>query len=236
MTRLVGYMLASCFVLGTVLAEAQEKQWMAVMVNGKKVGYYKKQRIANADSVITTELMAYEIDAGTDKIDLLSVNETVETTTGKLMRFRKESIQNDVKRRLVGQVVGDTLHVAGLVNDKKSIDMMSWPEDVVMIEGRRLLALKHGLKPGTKYHPRQFMVDFMAIADVVIEVGERSDVQIFDQVEQLTEIREVLRVRGQALSTLMYINDQMRTMKAIIPQLSMEMIDCNEVYAMTPPE
>ena len=77
----VGCIFASFFVLGPVLAEAQEKQWMAVMVNGKKVGYYKKQRVAKADRVVTTELMTYTINAGTGKIDVLAVTETVETAS-----------------------------------------------------------------------------------------------------------------------------------------------------------
>jgi len=232
--------LTVCFwvllVVGLGVGEAQEAQWMAVLVNGKKVGYYKKTRVANADSVVTTELMTYEIDAGTDKVELLSVSETVETALGKLIRFRKESVQKDLKRRVLGHVVGDTLHVAGVVNDQKSLKMLDWYDDVQMVEGRRLQALKHGLKPGTKYHARKFMVDFMAIVEVSVEVHEPVDVQLIDRVERLTETRERLQMHGQTLNSISYRNDQMRPMKIVIPQISMEMIDCAEGYALTPPE
>lgn len=236
MKYLAGYLLAVYLVFGIAFAETQDKQWMAVMVNGKKVGYYKKVRAVKVDSVVTTELMTYEINAGTDKIELLSLNETVETVSGKLIRFRKESIQNDTKRSVNGFVKNDTLFFAGMLGDQKSLDMMPWPDDVVMIEGRRLLDAKHGLKPGTKYHARQFLVDLMAIANVSIEVGNRSKVQVFEKTEELTEVQEKLHARGQTLGTLIYYNDAMRPMKVVIPQLSMEMIDCNEAYAMTPPE
>ena len=66
-------------VLANADVIAQEKLWMAIMVNDKKVGYYKKARVVQADTVVTTELTTYTIDGGTNKIDLLAVTETVET-------------------------------------------------------------------------------------------------------------------------------------------------------------
>lgn len=236
MKYLAGCLFAWLLAFGAGDLLAQEKQWMAVMVNGKKVGYYKKVRVANTDSVVTTELMTYEIDAGTNKVELLSLNVTVETASGKLVRFKKESIQNETKRIVTGYVQNDTLQIAGMLNDHKTMDMMPWPDDVVMVEGRRLLDHKQGITQGTKYHTRQFLVDLMAIANVAIEVGGKSEVQLFEHKEQLTEVREVLHARGNKLTTLIYVNDQMRPMRVSIPQLSMEMIDCNEAYAMTPPE
>jgi hypothetical protein len=238
MTRLIiGFWVVLSVGLGVVEAqEAREAQWMAVLVNGKKVGYYKKTRVANADSVVTTELITYEIDAGTEKVEMLSMNETVETASGRLIRFRKESVQKDVNRRVLGQVLGDTLHVAGVANGQKSLKMLDWFDDVQMVEGRRLHAQKYALKPGTRYYIRQFLVDFMAIAEVSVEIHEAVDVQLIDRVATLTETREVLQVLGRTLNTVAYVNDQMRPMKVVIPQVSMEMIDCTEAYALTPPE
>ena len=236
MKHLVVCLFVACLFLNTVGVEAQVPQWMAVLINGKKVGYYKALRIVKADTVVTTELLAYIIDAGTEKIDFLAVTETMETSEGKLIQFRKEAVKNDEKRRVLARLVRDTLQVSGMVNDKKSELSVPWADDVLMVEGRRLLAVKHGLRPGTKYRTRQLLIDPMKIAEIAVDVGESVDVHLIERTEKLTETRKIQILDGREQKRFVYRDGQLRILKVSIPDIAMELIDCSEAYALIPSE
>lgn len=235
--RILGWMvLLIVFGMEMVRAEETETQWMAMFSEGKKVGYYKRIRVAHADSVVTTELTAASMDGDADNPSLLSLNETVETPHGTLVRFRREAAQPGRMMRMTGTVQGDKLLIGFMAGGKKQETTLDWFPDVLMVEGRQQLAVKKGLVPETRYQFRQFLTDFMAIADAMVEVIGPEQVDVLGEKQTLTKTREWMVVDGKPLEYLVYRDAQVKVMKVVIPGMGLEMVNCSEAFAMTPPE
>ena len=235
MKRFIGLFLCFCFV-GPAPAQEIDQQYMAVFIQGKRVGYYKKLRKAFADSVVTTELMVFSVDAGEGTIDKLTVDETVETVDGQLIHFRHETAKGKRFFRLIGIRDGSKLR-AELVSDKDSQQsLIDWPEGALMAEGRRLLAKEKGLQEGTQYRYVQFFNDGLTQGEVDVSVVGKTDVAILDETMSLTETRETILLQNQQLEYTVYRDASTMPMKIVAPSLFMEMVNCSEAYAMTPPE
>lgn len=237
MKRFIGLFLCICCV-GVWPAQAQkiDQQYMAVFVQGKRVGYHRYLRKAFADSIVTTELMVFSVDAGEGTIEKLTVDETVETLDGQLIHFRHETAKGKRFFRLVGFRDGLKLRVE-LASDKDSQQsIIDWEEGALMAEGRRLLAKEKGLQPGTTYRYPQFFKDSLTIGEVDVTVMGKKDVAILDETMSLTETREVILLQDQKLEYTVYRDASTKPMKIVAPSMFMELVNCSEAYAMTPPD
>lgn len=235
--RIAGWMvLFAVLGMGMVQAEEAEAQWMAMFSEGKRVGYYKRSRVATPDSVVTMEFTAASMDGDADNPSLLSLNETVETPHGSLVRFRREAAQPGRMMRMTGTVQGDKLLIGFMAGGQRQEVMLDWSEEVVSVDGRQQLAIKKGLKPGTRYQFRQFLPDFMAVADVLAEVGQVREVDVLGEKMSLVETRETVVVGDNVVFYEVYRDAQAKVMKVVVPAMELEMVNCSEAFAMMPPE
>jgi hypothetical protein len=209
-----------------VQAEQSEQQYMAVFVQGKRVGYSKKMRQVFADSVVTTELITFSVDAGEGTVDKLSVDETVETPLRELIHFRHEKARGTRLFRLLGRREEGKLNVSLVSDGQKQEHLMDWPENAQMAEGRRLLARDKGLARGTQYAYLQFFSDALSVGEVRVSVlGEKV---------QVIETREIISLQEKMLEYTVYRNPSRKVIKIIAPSMFMEWITCSESFAMTP--
>lgn len=238
MKRFIGLFLGCILCVGALPLQAQEidQRFMAVFVQGKRVGYYRSLRKAFPDSVVTTEFMTFSVDAGEGKLEKLSVDETVETSKGQLIHFRHETSKGPRYFRLTGNRDGLMLNVSLSSNGQKQQNVINWPEGARMVEGRRLLAVENGLKPGTQYQFLQFFGDNLAIGEVNVSVIGDVEVDILDKKMTLTETREVILMEDKKLEYTVYRDKSATPMKIIAPTMFMELVNCSQEYAMTPLE
>jgi hypothetical protein len=236
MMRFFWLLMGGCFALGTANAQAQEvdAHYMAVFVKGDRVGYYKKLRKVFADSVITTELMTFTIDAGTGVVQKLTVDESVESRDGKLIRFRHEAAQGERLFRIAGERNGDTVHLLLVSNKEKHERDMPWSDETLMPEGRRLLAESQGLVLGSQYGYDQLFTETMSFGQVIVTVGPLMEVDVLGEKMKLTETREVIESTGRSLEYLVYRDATTKPIKMVAPTMFMSLVTCSEAYAMTP--
>ena len=233
------YVAVCVFMMGCAQgekAEKRESQWLAMYNKGKRVGYYQRVRIAEGDSVVTTELTTLSMDQNTSEPSTLSFNETIETSSGKLIWFRRETSQSGNMMRITGTVQDTSIHFVWGVGGQKQESIMPWDSKALMIEGRQLLAKKQGLKPGTEYRFQQFLTDFMSVAEVLVVVGEQKEMDLLGEKVLLTETRELITVQGNLLEYLVYRDAKFKVMKVVVPNFNLEMINCSEAFATTPPD
>ncbi|MBT3604063.1 MAG: hypothetical protein HN521_13475 [Candidatus Latescibacteria bacterium] len=236
MKRLIWLFLGGVLCAGTLPLQAQEidQRFMAVFVQGKRVGYYRALRKAFPDSIVTTEFMTFSVDAGEGTIEKLSVDETVETRDGQLIHFRHETSKGPRYFRLAGQRDGLMLTVALASDGQKQENLINWPEGARMVEGRRILAIENGLKKGTSYQFLQFFGDNLAVGEVTVSVLGEVEVDILGEKMILTETLEVIVLEDKKLEYTVYRDASATPMKIIAPTMFMELINCSQAYAMTP--
>lgn len=238
--RVVGVVVAMCLlVVGCAqneIAEKRQSQWMAMYAKGKRVGYYQRVRLADGDSVVTTELTTLSMDGQSDDAGTLAFNETVETSSGKLRWFRRETSQGGHMMRVKGTVQDSIIQFVWGTQGQKQESQMPWDDQALMVDGRQQLAEQKGLKPGTEYRFQQFLTDFMSLADVLVVVGEKKEVDVLGKKMTLTETRELTTVRGNTLEYLVYRDDKANVKKVVVPTFELEMVNCSEAFAMTPPD
>jgi len=214
----------------------QETGYLAVFMEGKKVGYSVHTRSVEGDEVTTSEQASITISRIGIPVTIEMTETSVETTAGRPLRF--ESVQH------LGAM---TMKVVGVVNDNGVVDVtssslgseqkstMQWPEGALMAEGLRLLTLEKGFKPDMKYTASLFSPGIMQAVTAKVTIKDKREVDLLGRVVKLTETTTALNMpgAGEVLSTS-FVDDEMRVLKSIVPIAGMvvEMIDCPKEFAL----
>jgi hypothetical protein len=224
-------------VLSAPVWAEKETEYLAVFLDGKKVGRAVHTRTVEAGQVTTSEDVSITISRLGFPVTLQVTETTVETTAGKPVCF--ESVQN---------LGGVSMKVVGSVNSNGMVDMtnsgfgteqkstMPWPAGAVMNEGQRLMALKQGLKPGTEYTVNLFSPANMQVLSVKVVVGPKKEVDLLGRVVKLTEMSNTLDTPGTGqITTLSYLDDNLETLKSIMPIAGMQvvMVSCPKEFALS---
>jgi len=231
--RIVLFVLA--ILCAPVLAQ-EETNYLAVFMEGKKVGYSVHTRIVQGNEVTTSERASITISRIGIPVTVEMTETSVETPAGRPLRF--ESVQR------LGAM---TMKVAGIVNKNGVVDVTSssmgseqkstiqWPGGAVMAEGLRLLTLEKGLKPGVEYATSLFSPGVMQAVTAKVVVKDKKEVNLLGRVVKLTETTTTLDMpgAGNVVSTS-YVDDDMRVLKSVVPIAGMlvEMIDCPKEFAL----
>ncbi|MBN1362940.1 MAG: transglutaminase domain-containing protein [Sedimentisphaerales bacterium] len=218
-------------------AQAQdETEYLAVFLQGKKVGHALETRRVEGDKVITSEDVSITISRMGFPLTVKTNDTSVETTDGKPLSFESEQLLGFVTMKVSG-----TVDANGLVEmtstsmgaERKST--MPWPEGAIMAEGLRLLTLEKGLKADTAYTTSIFMPSLTQVFDANIVIGDKRNVDLLGRVVKLTEVTTTLKgpALGQVTSTS-YVDDDMKMLKSVAPLMGMEfeMISCAKEFAL----
>jgi hypothetical protein len=241
---LIGIFLVSAMagLQGLALADESrfaeaETEYLAVFMEGKKVGHAIRTRVVADGKVTTTERINITISRGNIPVTMDMAETSIETVEGRPLAF-------DVVQKLSGLAmkVAGTVNKQGIVNltttsmgvEQKST--LEWPRGAVMAEGLHLLTLKKGLKEGTSYTAKIFSPGIMQALDTQIRIGPRRNVDLLGRVVPLTEVTStyVMPGAGQIVSTS-YVDDESGTQKSIIPLAGMqiEMVACAKAFALS---
>jgi hypothetical protein len=236
MMRFVGLLLCGILGLGggSVLAQEVEQDYMAVFVKGERVGYHNKIRKMFADSVVTTEFMTFSVKVDEGTIEKLSIDETVESRDGKLIRFRHETAKGTRLFRLAGRRDGDRLRISLVSDGQKHQRELDWSEPALFVEGRYLLAKQKGLKPGTHYQYLQFFTSDLSVGETWASVVGEATVDVLDKKMKLIETKEDVSLQGRTVTYIVYRDASLKPFKIVIPSMFIEMVSCSEAFAMTP--
>jgi hypothetical protein len=215
---------------------ATEMDYLAVFMEGKKIGHAIHTRTETGAEVTTSDDVTITISRLGIPVTIQMAETSVETAAGKPLRF--EAVQ---------QLGAMTMKVAGTVSDSGVVDVtssslgteqkstMQWPAGAVMAEGLRLLSLKKGLKPGVEYTADIFSPGVMQAVNAKVTIGEKKPVDLLGRVVKLTEVTTALNMPGAGqISSVSYVDDEMQALKSVVPIAGMqvEMVDCPKEFAL----
>ena len=239
--------LSVCLVLAVIVcltcpshagskAVADETEYLAVFMEGKKVGHAIQSRIVSEGKVTTSEEVSITISRGGISMTVEMKETSIETTSGEPLGFESTQKLGAMAMKMTGQVDKQgkvTLTTNSMGSEQKST--LQWPQGAVMIEGLRLITLKKGLKEGTQYSVKIFSAGMMQAVDTRVSIGPEQNVDLLGRVVTLREVKTTLIMpgAGEIVSTSYYDKD-FRMQKSIMPIAGMqvELVACAREFAL----
>jgi hypothetical protein len=217
-------------------SESDEMEYLAVFMEGKKVGYAIESRTISGDKVTSSEQVSITISRGGISITIEMTETSIETTSGEPLGFEVTQKLGAMVMKMAGQV--DKQGVVSLTTTSMGTEQKStlqWPQGAVMSEGLRLLTLEKGLKEGTQYSVKIFSPGMMQALDADILIGQEQNVDLLGRVVSLREVTTTLNMpgAGEVVSTS-YVDRDLQLQKTITPIAGMqvEMVACAREFAL----
>ncbi len=218
-------------------ASADEKQYGAVFMSGKKVGHIIYSREVADRKVTTSEETNMNIKRMGSEMNVKTRETCIETTDGKPLAF--ESIQEMgamMSMAVKGKVAQDgTVELTTENMGNKQQSSLQWPEGAVMTEGLRLKVLEKGLKEGTELDAKIFSPQAVQAIDANIKIGAKKDVDLLGKIVSLREVTTTLNMSGASIVATSYVNDDFESQhdKVNAMGMQMEMIACSKEFALS---
>ena len=243
----IKYALSVCFVFAVIAclistssagskADSDEAEYLAVFMEGKKVGHAVETRTVSGDKVTTTEQVSITISRGGISMTIEMTETSLETTSGEPLGFESTQKLGAMVMKMAGHVDKRgkvTLTTTSMGAEQKS--ELQWPQGAVMAEGLRLLTLKKGLKEGTQYSVKIFSAGVMQALDADILIGPEQNVDLLGRVVPLREVTTTLNMPGAGkIVSTGYVDRDLKMQKNIMPIAGMQvvMVACAKEFAL----
>lgn len=234
--RLLRVFALCLFLTAVSLADAEtETNYMAIFLQGKKIGYATHTRTVENNKVTTTDTASMTLSRGGQAVTIASQETHIETPDGKPLGFEVTMAVSGIEQKIIGTVADGKITTShqGIGQTQEKID--DWPQDALLAEGLRLLQKEKGLKPGTSYEARLFRPEMLTSVPAQVRIGEVKKTDLFGRPLNLTEVITTMSIQGQPLTATSYIDKEFKTLKTLVPMMNMEleMIACDKSFAMS---
>jgi hypothetical protein len=208
-------------------------QYVAMMMDGKKIGYGVLHFRIKDGKAVTNRTVKITMSRGGTDITLIIKTLEIETLDGKPLSF--EYKVDPGQRVIAGKIGSDgKLRVERIVAGVKQNKVVDWPKGAVMSHGQMINDRKAGLKPGTKITRNDLDYTTLTPKTVTSLVGEKTKVDLLGRVAMLTEIKSVTQSASGKENSSRYVDDKFLSMKEITQGMGMILVavDCSKAVAM----
>ena len=233
------FVVIACLVPATLAgskADSDETEYLAVFMEGKKVGHAVETLTVSDDKITTSEQVSITISRGGISVTIEMTETCIETTNGEPLGFEVTQKLGAMTMKMAGQV--DKQGLVSLTTNSMGAEQKStlqWPQGAVMAEGLRLQTLKKGLKEGTQYSVKIFSPGMMQALNADVLIGTEQNVDLLGRVVPLREVTTTLIMpgAGKVVSTS-YVDNDLQMQKTITPIAGMqvEMVACPKEFAL----
>ncbi len=185
------------FALTTSVSIAEtETDYLAILLQGKKIGHAVHIRAVENDKVITTESVSMTLGRGGQAVTITSQEIHIETPDGTPLGFEMTMTTSGTEQKTVGTVANGKVTTTRQVMGQAQERTIDWPQGALLNEGLRLLQEKRGLKPGTSYTASVFRPDMMMALPAAVQIGEMKKIDLFGRPLNLTEVITTLSIQA----------------------------------------
>ncbi len=228
--------LTAClFALTTSVSIAEtETDYLAILLQGKKIGHAVHIRTVESGKVITTDSVSMTMGRGGQAVTITSQETHTETPDGKPLGFEMTMTTSGVAQKTVGTVANGKVTTTRQVIGQAQERTIDWPQGALLNEGLRLLQEEQGLKAGTSYTASIFRPDMMMTLPAKVQIGEIKEIDLFGRPLNLTEVVTTITIKDQSIVTTSYVDKQFKAMKTLVPMMGMqmEMVACDKSFAL----
>jgi hypothetical protein len=213
---------------------SEETDYLAILVDGHKIGYAVHTRKADDSKVTTVDELNMLIARGPTAMRYVSKEVSIESTTGKPLRFEFSQNISGVKQIRKGDIRDGKVKMT--VQNGPAVETITqpYPAGSFMAEGLRLLQIKQGLQPGQKYEALIFRPDMEDAVRAQVQVGQKTKIDLLGRIVELSEVKMSMQFGQQAITQTSYVDDSFNALKTISPMMGMtlEMIACEKEVAL----
>ena len=138
-----------------------ETDYMAVLLQGRKIGHAVRTRTIENGRVITTDEVSLTLGRSGQAVSITSKEIHTETQDGKPLGFEMLWNASGAEQKTVGTVSDGKIMLTRQMMGRPQQQTLDWPRGALLSEGLRLLQEKHGLRPGTAYTASLFRPDLL---------------------------------------------------------------------------
>lgn len=215
---------------------AVQEDYLAIFMEGKKVGYAVNTREVLDGKVKTASKMSITVSRGEISITVGASESCLETAKGDPLAFDSQQEMSFVKMSISGTIEPNEMMI---IKKGPVTERQMWLPGALMSEGLLLLEKQKGMKKGTSYTAKVFNPSAADVYDVNITIGDKQQVDLLGRVVSLTEVKTIMTMpTAGEVQTTSYVDDNFDTQKSIMPIMGMnvEMVACPKDFALGPPE
>lgn len=211
--------------------------WMAVTLDGRKVGNMQLERDAGDGDVRTSQTIELRVARGSAPLTIRSATTTTESSDGEPLAFVSRNGSSSQETHIEGHRRDDgRFQVTTRVGGQTSVGLLSWPEGARLGEGQRLAIVREGFAAGHRYTMRNFDPTKQQVATLDVEVVGDEIVELPGGDERLHHLRQSLAGSGEAQRLDLWVDDGGNMRKGLSPSIGhrMELMACDEACANAP--
>ena len=227
----------------TTLADNNEVEYYAVLVDGRKIGHMIQTRTVETQNVTTIQEMNITIARGGMLLAVGTIDKAVETADGKPLGFEFVQNMSGMSQKITGKIADGKVSASVEMMGANQQITLDWPDGAVMFEGMRLQEIEKGLANGTSYEVKVFVPMLITMAQTgeqaavgaKIDVGQTADVDLFGRVVKLTQVQVLMQMPTGQIQSTTYVDKDFRALKTVVPTMGMnlEIIACTKEFAMS---
>lgn len=214
-----------------------QEEYLAVLMDGRKVGHAVHTRTVSAGRVTSTETIEITLTRGGAAVSISAGQVAVETVEGRPISFEVDQKLGTMMGMSVKGTVtaGGKLEIditTGTVAQKRT---MAWPEGALLSEGLRLLQQDKVLKQGSVIKAEVFDCTMLAGVKTEMRIGPSKMVDLLGRVVKLTEVESSMVMPNGTMNAVSYVDAQGNALKTTMSMMGMdvELIACNREYALS---
>lgn len=220
---------------------AEQVEYAALLLNGKKIGYGKTTQTISDTDVTTIQVMDMTLSRAGTAITIRQEATFVETPDGKPKAFRsvrKMGIADNMQTQEASGVITEDgkLELTLLIGGREVKRRRDWPEGALMPYGLEQLAKAKGFDPGTTYEAKVFDTDTFQALTSTTKVGEVEQIDIFETKRTVAKTTQILATPVGQMSMTTYVDPEThKPVLAVIPMMGMtlKMFACDKTFALS---
>lgn len=231
---LIALLMASAAAHAHAGGAESEVEFLAMLINGQKVGYVKNVRTVADGKVITEATSDMTISRMGMPMNIKQRQRWVETLDGKLIELESVSMLGTFKGvvNAEGQLELSQRSLMGGAG-KRTIDL---PKDALFAEGMRLEQKRRGLKPGTTYDVTSFLPELQTVVTMQIKVGKKETLDLLGRVVEGVKVTRVTDMGMMKVPEVSYLDDNGDLLRTDMDAAGMTItaLACDKAFALSP--
>lgn len=206
-----------------------EREWLRVLLGGRRVGVMETTRRDDGVLVETTESMRIVLERDGNAMRLETTTTSIEAIDGTPLAFRSESRLSGQRQLVEGRVEdGDRATVVTISPAGREVRSLEWQPGAVLVDGAERIARRHPLEPGTTWRHVSFDPGGLLFVPVESTVVGRETIDIAGERRELVRVRQRATLPGSTLEVDGWHADDHALVRALAPMfgLELELVAC----------
>ena len=210
--------------------------WMAIMLNGQKVGFFHAEQKRVGDEIRTRTHMKLTMKRAAAKIEISIKTSSTETLSGEPLAFSSEQHFGQFPITQKGTIKDGTITVVSEQFGREIRRQIAFPKGALMEWGMHLESLQHKLVPGTVIELDAFVPSqaLNVAMPTRTEIIEREDIEILGKRVSALKAKITTVINGVAIEAMGWLDDDLTPLRQTMELMGLkfEMVRCDMAFAM----